>query len=332
MSVRRFILLVCLAVPFGSVAARAAQDGGVPAAAVVAGTCAAPGDPVAALHDLVVRDGGEVLVSLTTIDLALADLLGEDHAIVLSDGGGVVACGDADGDADDVYIGVAASSDDGWGGVAWLHARDERTQVSLFVTRGLAGAAASPTEEPPLPPEDDTPTPGARATSTPRPTGTGTAGTEATYTSPTFGYSLVYDAKYWRPIAEETIPSGAGPRDVFSLAHGYIDVDFVGDTGQEGVTARRLCDAWRGQYETNPGNDTVTVREDTTGDDEQASVALDYTFTTDQGSTYTFAVWIGCYRAPDDSVNLSVFFRTTPASYARQAPVREALLAGLTFP
>src|SRR5262249_37338749 len=80
MSIRRLTLLACLALTFGTVAGGAAQDGAAPAAAVVAGTCAAPGDTVTALRDLSVRDGGEVLVSLTTIDVALADLLGADHA------------------------------------------------------------------------------------------------------------------------------------------------------------------------------------------------------------------------------------------------------------
>src|SRR5262249_25393072 len=117
MSIRRLTLLACLALTFGTVAGGAAQDGAAPAAALVGGTCAAPGDTVTALRDLSVRDGGEVLVSLTTIDVALADLLGADHAIVLTDGGTVVACGDLAGAADDVYIGVAARADGGWGGV-----------------------------------------------------------------------------------------------------------------------------------------------------------------------------------------------------------------------
>jgi hypothetical protein len=334
MSVRRLILLVCLGLTFVSVSVGAAQDGDVPAAAVVAGTCDAPGETVAALRDLTVRDGGEVLVSLTTIDLALADLLGDDHAVVLTAGETVVACGDAAGDADDVYVGVAATTDAGWGGVVWLHAREERTQVSLFVSRGLSGAGASPTEAPPplFPTKDHSPTPKAGATRTPSPSGTESAGTKETYTSPSYGYSLAYDADYWRKGTEESREADTGSLDILTLTHAVNDVTLVGETGSEGFTALDLCDARMGQYETDPRVSEVTVREETAGDEEQASVAFDYTYTADDGSKHNWTEWIECYHAPDDSVLLSMFYLMTPASYDRLAPVRAELLSGVTFP
>jgi hypothetical protein len=336
MSVRRLAMLACLALTFGTVAGGAAQEGGVPAAAVVAGNCTAPGDSVARLRPPTVRNGGAVPVSLTTIDVALTDLLGAAHAIVLTDRGGVVACGDVAGNADDVYVGVTATRAGGWGGVAWLHARGTQTQVSLFIARGLSGAGASPTEAPteapPLPPDEGTPTLGAHATSTPRATGPATPGAGATYTSPSYGYSLAYDPKYWHKSREESTPSDAGALDVLTLTHAYTNAMLVGEKGRPAFTALDLCDARMGQYESDSHYGNVAAREATTGDDNRATVAFDYTYTDDQGNATNWTVWIGCYHAPDDSVLLSVYSTMTRPSYQRLAPVREALIAGLTFP
>src|SRR5262249_49856913 len=156
-----------------------------------------------------------------------------------------------------VYIGVAARTDGGWGGVAWLHARGEQTQVSLFVSQGLNGAGASPTEAPPLPPDEGTP----------RPAGSATPGAGATYTSPSYGYSLAYDPKYWRKSTEETTSTDAGALDVLTLTHAYTNVMLVGETGRPAFTALDLCDARMGQYESDPHYSKVTVREATGGDD-----------------------------------------------------------------
>jgi hypothetical protein len=215
-----------------------------------------------------------------------------------------------------------------------LHARGEQTQVSLFVTQGLSGAGVSPTEEPPplFPPTDETPTPTARATRTPQPSGTETAGTGTTYTSPGYGYSLAYDPDYWRKDTEESNPTDSGPVDILSLTHGINLVTLVGQPGEEGFTALGLCEARIRDFEADPQVSKVNVREEIAGDEDQAAAAIDYTYTSDDGSEHNWTEWIGCYHAPDDSVLLTVFFSMTPPSYERLAPVREELLAGLTFP
>jgi hypothetical protein len=143
-----------------------AQEENVPMAALVEGSCRAPGDSVAELNELRVRDEGDVLASFTTVDASLDDIVGSEHAIVLTDGGEIVACGDRFGTGADVYVAVPATTPAGWGGIAWFHARTSGTQITLFVAQGLGSAGvapgeptaeptAEPTEEPPLPPGDD---------------------------------------------------------------------------------------------------------------------------------------------------------------------------------
>jgi len=128
-----------------------AQDNDVPTAAIVQGTCADLGDAVLPLNDLRVRDGGDVLVSLTTVDRSLSDFVEVDHAyvaVVATNGANVVACGDPRGtgpnglpEGDDLYVPLATTTDAGWGGVAWFHVRGDRSQVSLFIARGLGETA-----------------------------------------------------------------------------------------------------------------------------------------------------------------------------------------------
>lgn len=313
----------------------AAQRGETPTAVIVDGTCATPGDTVAALRAFDVQDGGTVRVSLTTVEIALADLLGTDHAIVLTEGNATVACGDAAGDADDVYVGVAAATDAGWGGVAWLHAREHQTRVSLFVARGLSGGegehspTAEPNDEPPSPPDEETPVATARAKRAPE--ATATPGGQATYTSPNYHYSLSYDADFWR-AEEETNPSATGPWDLLTLSHYGTYATLVGEAGRKGISALDLC-AWRvSTYENDPAASNVTIREELTGDEDRATVVVDFTNNHDDGGASILTDWIGCFHAPDGSVMMSFLFRTGQGGYQRQTPLREALLAGLTFP
>jgi hypothetical protein len=316
-----------------------AQDGDVPTATVIEGTCSSPGDAVGTLGELRARDGGEVLVSLTTVDVSLGDLLADDHAVVLNLADSVIACGAVGGSGNDVYVGVASTADAGWGGVAWLHARDARTQVSLFVARGLSGAGAAPTEEPsppaddtPVPPEDETPTPSAGATRTPRATATRMTTGGRTYTSKSYGYSLVYDPGVWRKLQEISKPADSGPLDIFKLTNETSSVTLVGETGSAGFTAVALCNARVDQYS---GDETVSglaVRGETEGDESRASAVIDYTYTTEDGTPYDWTTWIGCYVAPDNSAMLSFFFSSPPESYDEQTAAREELIAGMTFP
>jgi len=160
-------------------------------AAIVEGTCESPGDVVADLRSLTIAEGG-AMTSFTTVDLTLEDLTGSDFAIVVGDPDDATACGEITGSGSDVYVTVPAQVDDSLGGVAWLRARDTRTQVSLFAAEGLGGSSTSgdngsndDDDGPPEPPDDETPEPQPPDDETPEP-----SGDQETYTAPTYGYSI----------------------------------------------------------------------------------------------------------------------------------------------
>jgi hypothetical protein len=314
-----------------------AQDGDIPGAALVEGTCDDPGATTAPLNELTVRDGGEVLVSLTILDLALDAITGDEHAIVLTDGDAVIACGDVVGGGNDVYVDVAGTGDAGWGGIAWLRVRGDGTQVSLYVARGLGGGSVSPgpTEEPgPQPPDDETPTPTEEPGPQPPDDETPTPTTDGmeTYTSPSYGYTLTYDPEVWEKTREVTNPTDSGPLDVLGLDNRTSLVTLVGEAGVEGFDARQLCEVRLRQYSEDPQVSDLVVREEVDGDESRATVEFDYTYTTDDGDEYDWTVWVDCFNAPDNSTLLSFFFSSPPESADEQATAREDLLAGLTFP
>src|SRR5215213_3100319 len=182
----------------GSMHRVAAQE--TMSAAVVEGTCEALGDVAADLRDLTVAEGG-ALTSFTTVDLVLDDLTGGEFAVVAGDPTDPTACGEITGEGTDVYIAVAAQGDSTIGGVAWLRARDQRTQISLFLGEGLGSGSTSgdngsdgDDDGAPEPPVDETPEPEPPVDETPEPVDN--SGNEETYTAPTYGYSVTYDTDF----------------------------------------------------------------------------------------------------------------------------------------
>jgi len=340
------VVLVLLAAGFGVLGSTAgqvtAQDtGAVPAAALVEGDCGSPGDSVADLNELKIRDEGDVLTSFTTVDLAI-DEIADGHAVVLTDGGDVIACGDSMGTGNDLYVAVNSTSDAGWGGIAWLHARNSGTQITLFVAQGLGGSGAAPvtpTEEPLVPPGDDdetpvppgddeeTPTPSARATSTP-----GSNAEGDTYTSPSYGYSLTYDPAVWEKSKDESNPTDFGPLDVLGLQSRSALVTLVGETGDEQFDATQLCTVRQAQYSDDPQVSNLNITQDVEGDANHAMTQFDYTFTSDNGRAFDWTVWIDCYNAPDNSVLLTFFYSAVKDAADQEAQNRETLLSGLDFP
>jgi hypothetical protein len=123
-----------------------------------AGSCPEPGDVVAALSDVSfdmnVDDTASaapepvgqasaipVEASITTVPLALADIVAGQHAINVhasaDDLSTYIACGDIGGitiGASDLPIGLGELNDSGASGVAWLHDNgDGTTTVSVFL-------------------------------------------------------------------------------------------------------------------------------------------------------------------------------------------------------
>lgn len=123
-----------------------------------AGSCPEPGDVVAGLSDVsfdmnvdgtasasmeAVGQASAIPVeaSVTTVPLALADIVAGEHAINVhasaDDLGTYIACGDIGGltiGEADLPIGLGELNDSGASGVAWLHDNgDGTTTVSVFI-------------------------------------------------------------------------------------------------------------------------------------------------------------------------------------------------------
>ena len=98
-----------------------------------AGDCSMPGDVIVGLSDVDVvgndAEGAEshthVDIGISTVDLALADILAADHSIMVhqsADDGTVLACGSIGGhDVDGRFlVGISPVDGSGYAGIAWL--------------------------------------------------------------------------------------------------------------------------------------------------------------------------------------------------------------------
>ena len=118
-----------------------------------AGQCPGIGDVVAPLNDVTVvgndAQGAErhvhVDYSLSTVPLALADILAGDHAINVhqsaDDMGTYIACGNIGGhDVDGSFlVGLGAVGDSGYSGIAWLTDNgDGSTDVQVAISQSGA--------------------------------------------------------------------------------------------------------------------------------------------------------------------------------------------------
>jgi plastocyanin len=88
--------------------------------------------------------------SLTTVDATVEDLRTGDYAINIhqsaDDIGTYIACGNLSGVIDDsgaLVVGLGELNDSGYSGVAILTDQGEQTNVSVYLTQALSGAAAT---------------------------------------------------------------------------------------------------------------------------------------------------------------------------------------------
>jgi len=137
-----------------------------------AGTCPAPGEVVAPLADIsfamnvdTASEAGAapvgqasaipVEVSITTVKVAFADIIGGQHAVVVhksaDDMGTYILCGDIGGitiGATDLPFGLGALNDSGASGVGWLTDNGDGTTSVTVVVVPPAGAMAAPMGSP----------------------------------------------------------------------------------------------------------------------------------------------------------------------------------------
>jgi hypothetical protein len=332
------LTICCLA---GPVAARGAVAQDELPAAIVEGTCDNPGKTAADLRPLTAAAGG-ALTSFTTIDLAIGDLTGGGYAVVAGDPIAPVACGEIDGDGDDVYVTVRPRGDARLGGIAWLHARDDRTQVSLFMSEELGGSGttAEPTEEPsdqPEPPVDETPVP----TKTPPANATQPAGETTTYTSPTFDHTITYDTGVWNGIDEGTDQDQAGPIDFFILngrGEEAVQVEFYGLQPERGDTALDVIANMERNILTNPELIDPAVRTDAGGDEirggdeNHAFLSIDFSWEDEEGNRYSNVYYIEVWAMPAVDGALIMVYQTPQDVYDDWIPARETLVQGITLP
>jgi outer membrane protein assembly factor BamB len=150
------LLLSSGVVAVGTGRGAAVAQGGGRTAGVYGGSCDALGDVRYALRDLRAQGDSGVETSFTTLDVALAELTGRGGAVAVADGAGaVVTCGDIAGEGDDLFVALREQGDSGVGGIVWLHALGDRTQVSIFLGEGLSAAPGGGGDGPPEPPGGD---------------------------------------------------------------------------------------------------------------------------------------------------------------------------------
>lgn len=309
---------------------------------LVEGTCDSPGDSVGELRSLAEAEGG-VLTSFTRVDIAIDDITGDDHAIVVSLDGDAVACGGISGSGNDVYVPVVAQGDGGYGGVAWLHAREDQTQVSLFVSDQLGGNGEVPPTEGPEPPPDDTETPEPRATRTPRGGGEETPTPEpgpaegTVYESPSYGYTFTYDDS-WEVREDGTNPTDSGPQDFVHLYNGTSHAYFYTNGAPNDYSMENIPDLFLNRLTSQEGVTDVAIRQDDNGDDivkideDEAVAAYTFTWTTADGQELVLFNHYHVFRIPGEETVVIFLNEGLDISYDQQASARDALTDSFKLP
>ena len=339
-SVRLFLCLLCCSATFAWVPAAHAQDSEFNLrAAIREGACDDRGDRIASLRNPDLpngdeegsRDGLSALVSETTVEVAIEDLIDDDSIIAITREGesGVDACGAIGGlltRRDVLTIQISEVDDSGVWGIAVLFPNDdddEQTDVQLYLGGpGLEAAEPEPTEEPteePSNPPDDPNTGG---------------GDLETISSPSFGYSLTYDTEVWE-VADEPTTSAEGI-DSFSLVAGFTTVYF--DGFPTNADAQR-CVEVVANTETSADNVLdVQPMEDENGDPIEggngtdAFVGYQIQRTASDGSEITQAFYVRCIViVPGQSV-LAIRQYCAAELYLLAAILRDTLLESLELP
>ena len=329
-SVRLLLCLLCCSATFAWVPAAHAQDSEFNLrAAIREGACDDRGDRIASLRNPDLpngdeegsRDGLSALVSETTVEVAIEDLIEDDSIIAITREGesGVDACGAIGGlltRRDVLTIQISEVDDSGVWGIAVLFPNDDddnTTDVQLYLGgTGLEAAAPEPTEEP----TTDEPV------------------EFETYESPNYGYSLRYDPEVWT-VANEPTTTEDGT-DLFSLQAGFTTVYFEGVATS--IDAQRCVEVLSDAQTSDASVLDFAPLEDENGDpiaggnSNDAFAAYDLTIESDDGSEVQQAYYVRCIvLVPGESV-LGIRQYSATELYPLAAILRDTLLLELTLP
>lgn len=337
----------------------AQPEGDALRAAIYPGDCDQDdGDPEFELRDATLQEAGEpaspVQTSFTTIDAPLADLVDDPFAILVLAGGEIALCGEIGGGEAEAsrYVGLREVNASGYTGIAWLFARDEETQVSLFIGQGLTsgpltdGPPPAETEEP-GPPEDPTGEPADEPTEEPadepteepadEPTAEPSTGEGGSFTSESYGFTIEFDDT-WTINPDQTATSeddNGNPIDRVALTNLLSFVSFTGFTASidpQTCVTNLAAGASEGE-----GVSNWTPKEDEDGELIEgteagtAFAAFDYTFTDDEGDEFEVSEYIMCQTITPEREILVFFQDTEQSNYEEQSEAREDLLVGLSL-
>ena len=312
-------------------------------AAIREGTCEERGDRVAGLEAPEFQSGSEegsndgqsALLSQTTVDVPIEDLLDDDMIIAITREGqsGVDACASIGGvlsRRDVLVIQIVEVGDSGVWGIAILTPNeDEPDQTDITLYLGGEGLVAQ--EEPEPEPTATSPDNGDDDDDDPN---NGEPVELETYTSPSFGYSLAYDPEVWE-IANpaETTDEGI---DTFSLSAGFTTVYLDGLPAS--VDAQRCVEIVANAEISSETVLDSALLEDENGDpieggnDSDAFVAYELTREGSDGSEVLQAFYVRCIvLVPGESV-LAIRQYCAAEVYGLAAILREALLDQLELP
>lgn len=155
---------------------------------------------------------------------------------------------------------------------------------------------------------------------------------DAEYESPTYGYTLVYDAGDWEVLQDDEDEDDV--YDVLYLGNGTSNVNLIGDPDY----AEDELDDCLGDYLGSMTEDSgfsdvepVDERDAEGGDDDLAWTTVTYTYTFDNGDDGDYTRYLEC-RAIGDGATLVIIHDTLTDDYEDEVSERDDLLEGLDVP
>jgi plastocyanin len=291
-----------------------------------AGTCDELGIVVYSMPDLKtyrINQGesgglGSIELITGTANVPISDLFSEPFSIHVHESAKskqiYLACANVGGrpaaswsESDGLVLEAQEQNGSGYHGFATLRpTADGKTQVTIaLAVSETATEAAAQQEAPPAP---------------------------TTYTSPSFGYTISYGSSW-----QESESSTTNGSDRFVLFNGTSYITFTSETGFGG-DPKACVDTFVKNLTADPNVSNLRLAVDDSGAPLEGGTAAtgayatydhDYKFP-DRTEPYT--LYVGCIPLVPNKAVLAIVQNVPTAEYAKQVPLREALLRGLTLP